>query len=516
MSQKVLIADAKDARARAIGKLCTNQGVQTFFASDGPTALQLALAELPTMVILALQLPLIDGAKLAEILRTNPRTQNTRFLFVSERSLGGRQVEFYDEVICEPIDLVTLGQRIEEIFVRSEKLDALGEEVERADKLSGRLSQVSLPDLLQLFQINRKTGVLELQRKEKDSPEERGVIELSAGNVAQARLGEVEKEKALFRFFHWTDGTFAFTPKEIKGAPKITAATRELLMEGIRQLDEWNQRKNALPALDAYVALRVKKSDLPKMVHPLSQEILLLLEVYPRVRDIVDHCSFPDYAVLQALHTLSIRGIIQLRESTKGTPPAPREALFTAAQARRLRDWVDVRSARGAKLADAKLLLASSEIETTQRFAKILRAVPGIRLEGAFAGNTFATDDLLTMAKLPVDSEVGIRLLHVPTVRTCAPAWPVIGYGSLALITLLGTRSSKSVREIHLVRELMASLPESRCFFVAFAEAATEAARRDLQAELALADENAVFVLPIKEEEECQRQLRSLLGKILP
>lgn len=516
MSQKVLIADAKDVRAKAIGKLCTNHGIQTLFAADGPSALQLALAELPTMAVIALQLPLIDGAKLAEILRTNPRTQNTRFLFVSEQSMGGRHVEFYDEVIAEPVDLVALGQRIEEIFVRREKLDALGEEVEREDKLNGRLSQVSLADLLQLFQINRKTGVLELQRKEKDCPEERGMIELVAGNVTQARLGEVEKEKALFRFFHWADGTFSFVPKEIKGTPKITAATRELLMEGIRQLDEWNQRKDVLPALDAYVALRVKKADLPKMVHPLSQEILLLLEVYPRVRDIVDHCSFPDYAVLQALHTLSIRGIVQLRESTKSTPPAPREALFTAAQVRRLRDWVDARSTRGAKLADAKLLLASSEVETTQRFARMLRAVPGIRLEGAFAGNTFAAEDLLTMAKLPVDSEVGIRLIHVPTTRSCASAWPVIGHGGLALVTLLGARPSKSAREIRLVRELMGSLPESRCFFVALTDAKPEDVRQDLQAELALADEGSIFVLPIKQEEECQRQLRSLLGRILP
>ncbi len=516
MSKTVLIADQNAERAKEVGELCARHGINAIFAVEGPTALQVAISELPDLAVIEMNLPLIDGSKLAEILRTNPKTQEMRFLFLGQSPGGDRGVEFYDEVLEEPIGSIDVARRIEEIFARRERLNELGHEAESADELSGSLSQVSLADLLQLFQMNQKTGVLELQRKDRGFPEERGSIEIIKGNVSQARLGEVEKEKALFRFFHWNEGSFSFLVRELKTAPKIEMPTRELLMEGIRQLDEWTQRQDSLPPLGSQVALKVKKSELPKMVHPLSQEVLLLLEVYHRVQDIVDHCSFPDYPVLQVLYTLAQRGIIQVRDALPQPRASHHEAGFTGAQGRRLRDWIDARSTRGGKLADAKLLVASSEIETTKRFARVLRGLPGVRIEGAFAGSTFSTDDLMTMAKLPVEADLGIRLIHVPTNRECSASWPLIGHGGLALVSLLGVRPAKSLRELRLVREMMSSVPESRCFFVVLTEGSEEGVRQDLQEELGLADQNAIFVMPIRREDECQKQLRSLLGRILP
>ena len=57
------------------------------------------------------------------------------------------------------------------------------------------------------------------------------------------------------------------------------------------------------------------------------------------------------------------------------------------------------------KTAAAKLLVFSSEPGATHDFVRLLRGLPGLRLEGAFAGGQFEPGDLAPMARLPVDGD---------------------------------------------------------------------------------------------------------------
>ena len=49
--------------------------------------------------------------------------------------------------------------------------------------------------------------------------------------------------------------------------------------------------------------MKIPRSALPNVIHPLTQEVLMVLEHYTRVSEILDHCSYPDYQVLRTLHT---------------------------------------------------------------------------------------------------------------------------------------------------------------------------------------------------------------------
>jgi pSer/pThr/pTyr-binding forkhead associated (FHA) protein len=119
-----------------------------------------------------------------------------------------------------------------------------------ASAIQGRLDEVSLHDLLQLFASGRKTGLLRMR-----SNGQVGEIRLERGRVTGCVLdarADLPAHKALFRLFGWTSGTFELRHEPPAEAPaagdELAESTDALLMEGARQLDELRRLRDTLPA----------------------------------------------------------------------------------------------------------------------------------------------------------------------------------------------------------------------------------------------------------------------------
>ena len=299
-----------------------------------------------------------------------------------------------------------VGMRVEAILAQHARIHAMEREAGADHEVEGKLSQIPLTDLLQLFHMNRRTGTIELTRREMGRPEELGTILLREGNLIQATVGSVDGEKALFRLLAWREGSFAFTPNPIRVAARILAPTRALLIEGVRQLDEWDRMRESLPPLDARVVLDVDTGKLPNVVHPLTQEVLLLLEIYELVRDVVDHCSHPDYQVLRTIQTLVERKIVRLSRDPSRPAAGGGDALFSPAQVRRLQDWLQSSKSGGARSRMAKLLLISADDAATRGFVRLLGTLPGMQLSPRFQSDRFSAQDVETMGQL-------LSLIHI-------------------------------------------------------------------------------------------------------
>jgi len=511
----VLIADGDLERAKRLEEVCAARGWTPRRCPHGAAALELALAEVPHLVVAPRDLPLIDARKLAEILRSNPRTQGVRFLFLGQPP-GSSVSPLGEETLALPADATEVAARIEAILAQQARLHAMDRGDGEDREVEGKLSQIPLPDLLQLFHLNRRTGTLELTRRDGEGREEHARIHLRDGDVIQARVGAVEAEKALFRLLAWRSGSFAFSQNRGALPPRIHTPTRALLMEGMRQLDEAERLRASLPPADAQVALRVKTSELPNVVHPLTQEVLLLLEIYSRVQDVVDRCSYPDYQVLRTLHTLVERGLVQLRRGPAAAAPSGAPGLFSAAQARRLREWLDAQATRGAGELDAKLLVVAADAVATHDFVRLLRGLPGATIEGEFARGRFGKDDLARIGRLPVDGEVGIELVHVPVSPRCAPLWPLAGHGALGSLFLLSGNVSEAARHLEAPSAALRALPRARSFHVMLLRKDERSAPEEIQENLSLLDESSLFLVPLESGRDPRALLRALFSRILP
>ncbi len=513
MTSAILIADANGARARRVAAACAARGHSTWFARNGAEALETALADVPDVVVAAVDLALIDGVKLAEILRANPRTREARFVFLGREA--GLRGGGFDASLPPSAAAEDVAARVESVLDQRARVDAVEREAAADHEVQGSLGQIPLTDLLQLFHMNRRTGTLELQGREPGGGEERGAISLRDGNVLGANAGRVQGEKALFRLLAWRDGSFAFTPRPVSAPAKILTPTRALLLEGVRQIDEWNRLRERLPAMEGQIRLQVDAEALPKGVHPLTEEVLGLLASHERVRDLVDACPWPDYQVLRTLQALAERKIIavQRREDTGGLAVA---SLFTNSQVRRLRDWLQAGRPRGSRPTEAKLLVVSADTATTRDFARLLGGLPGMDLEPPFQTGGFRADDVTPLGRLAVGDGLALDLIHVPGDEAFAPLWAAAAQGALGTLLLLGGDPAEAEAQLAPVALAIRKRPRARTFHVMLLAKGQRVDVRELHERLSLLDEGSLFLLKVESERSPLDRLRTMLARVMP
>ena len=134
--------------------------------------------------------------------------------------------------------------------------------------MSGSIDEIPLPDLLQLLGSSKTSGVLGIR-----SDDDVGKIHMRKGVVVHASindLAEVPPLKSVFRILTWTHGSFDLASLDDRPmAGEINASVQELLMEGLRQIDELNMIRDKLPDLGAQLFVP----------HPLEPSLTALLPV---------------------------------------------------------------------------------------------------------------------------------------------------------------------------------------------------------------------------------------------
>ncbi|MEN8181598.1 MAG: DUF4388 domain-containing protein [Myxococcota bacterium] len=513
MRGTILIADADVVRGSGVAKACELRGLRTRQTVTGPSALELALADVPDLVVAGHALPMIESPRLAEILRSNPRTQAVPFLFLGPATHPSEQSAF-DETLPLGADPEDVALRVEAMLTRRSRVEAVARGAGEDHEISGKLAQVSLADVLQLLHLNQRSGSLDVTRRIAAGREERGRILLREGNAIQAEAGAVEGEKALFRLLGWSEGSFAFSPGAIQVAPRITAPTRALLLEGARHLDEWSRARTQLPGLEAQVRLRVSSGELPNVVQPLTQEVLLLLEIYSRVGDVVDHCTYPDYQVLRTLHTLIEREIVELRQGPERSPEGP--SLFSVPQVRRLHEWLRNEGARGQGFGEAKLLLLASSENATREFLRRLEKLPGVEAPPRPERRIPAGEDFAPAARIAVSDEAALEVLHVPAGPAYAPLWKLAAHRALGAVLVLDGTGAAARALLDGCGRVLGAPPRARIFHAVLQDAEQSGDPRRLREALELDESASLVVLPPTGGEVAEAALRGLLASVVP
>jgi len=103
----------------------------------------------------------------------------------------------------------------------------------RPGVIQGRLEEMSILDLMQSLEMGQKSCRLTIR-----NGEETCELFFAAGRCADARLGAVEGEGAVFQVARWPVGEFEIDFNEAPTRSTITRTTTGLLMEALRLVDE--------------------------------------------------------------------------------------------------------------------------------------------------------------------------------------------------------------------------------------------------------------------------------------
>lgn len=512
----ILIADGNPGRGQRVVHALETAGHPCRLALHGAAALEIALAERPDVVVAQSELPLVDATKLAEILRANPRTRGARFVFLGEAAPGASAGELGDLRIDGQADLPEVLDAVASVLERRERMSVLEQRASTDLEFGGTLAELRPSELLQMLHLRGATGRVTISQEGDEDAFTEGWVALEGGEIRAACVGRIRGEKALFRILDWQSGAFGFEPGARSDESDIRTPTRAVLAEGLRQLDEWNRLATTLPPVECPVRLCIDRADLPHIVHPLTQDVLRLLEQFDRVGDVVDHCSHSDYQVLRTLKTLEERGLIEFGRAQLISPESPAHALFNEAQCRRLRSFAQTGLPRDADPPAAKLLVVTASEGSAGLFGRLLAKVPGAELSPRYARGEIAESDLMTIARLDVDGDFAIELIRLPTSDTCAPLWSFAGHRALGTIFLLDARVGFSAEKLARIGEALGRQPGARTFHVVMLDEGERLSPDDLRANLSLIDEASLFLLPIESGKDPGSLLRSLFGRIVP
>ena len=112
-------------------------------------------------------------------------------------------------------------------------LDGAGRVKKKSGGVSGSLTEMALPDVVQILFHGRKSGKLSVSADGR-----RGEIQFCDGMIYDASFGEHRREEAFYAMLKLRDGDFEFDPNFRPSEQVIQVSPESLLLEGMRRLDE--------------------------------------------------------------------------------------------------------------------------------------------------------------------------------------------------------------------------------------------------------------------------------------
>jgi Domain of unknown function (DUF4388)/Inner membrane component of T3SS, cytoplasmic domain len=177
--------------------------------------------------------------------------------------------------------------------------------------MTGSIDEIPLPDLLQLLGSSKKSGQLVVR-----SDDDVGKIHLRKGIVVHASINdltEVPPLKSIFRILTWSHGSFDLAPLDDRPMPnEISSGVQELLMEGLRQIDELNAIRDRLPDLGA--SLYVPRPLEPKLskLSPLELDVFQLAYNHEQLATVLNQSLGTDLETAKAVLHLVEAGFLGL------------------------------------------------------------------------------------------------------------------------------------------------------------------------------------------------------------
>lgn len=191
--------------------------------------------------------------------------------------------------------------------------------------LEGSLQDMSLIDLIQIFRMGSKTGILLLI----NGPE-RGIVYVNAGRLVDAvlvrgqeRLVLATDEEAIIQLLQWQNATFTFRhdPAVEQRPVRIYHDSEWLVLEGMRRREN---PLRALPHQQITLDTRLELASLPSSAETgvkldLDQwRILSQIAISHDVRDICKNTGMDTETTIRTVTELVAIGLVEI-----ALPPAP-------------------------------------------------------------------------------------------------------------------------------------------------------------------------------------------------
>jgi hypothetical protein len=146
----------------------------------------------------------------------------------------------------------------------------------------GTLDDLSFPEVLHLMNLARKTGTVTVR-----CSSEQAVLHLRDGQVIDAVMGDKEGSQVIYQLMGWEQGQFEFTRSQAAVVPTINEGTENLILEGMRRLDEWQQLQREFQHMESVLRKTTRAAEAFEELSEEERSLLSLVDARRNVAGII-------------------------------------------------------------------------------------------------------------------------------------------------------------------------------------------------------------------------------------
>jgi CheY-like chemotaxis protein len=241
---KILLIDANVFFARRITDALRLEGFEVVHSTQAGFALTMLEYDTPAAILCSTNLREINAHELPPLVHADPKNAHIPVIALGE---GGDQslMEAFRSGCADYVDK-RLGPDLIaaqiKTFLRSttegfQPVQMLGSS---DTALSGSLSHMDLPGVLQMLLHSRHTGALYINSELLD-----GIVFFENGTVTHAESGDLVGDRAVVHIVKTCNGletgSYKFLPGESAATRTVVRSATELLLEALREVDEATQ-----------------------------------------------------------------------------------------------------------------------------------------------------------------------------------------------------------------------------------------------------------------------------------
>lgn len=234
----VLVVDDEPSVLFALSEALSDRrrGVRVVTAANGVEAVAVLEAEAVDLVLTDLRMPDMDGFELLAFLRRN----HAALPVILMTALGSAETAARlatagsFECLTKPFHLPDLKRKIAEML---------------AQRVKGRVENLSLASFLQLLEMERKTCTLSIRSPHPEADQHEGKLFFRAGRLVGAATDGLRGREAALEIVTWEHADIEIADGCPAVEPEIDVGLGYLLMEGMRLQDEREREMRRRPPM---------------------------------------------------------------------------------------------------------------------------------------------------------------------------------------------------------------------------------------------------------------------------
>lgn len=238
---RILLIDSNVYFAKRVGDALQQQGFEVIPSTQATYALTMLEWNAPTAILCATNLREMGALEMAPILRADPKTANIPLIAVGG---GGAQalLEAYragcDDFVDRRRSPSDIAAHVRNFLVSRQEGFQPTQMLSTSDTaLSGSLSHLDLPGVIQMLGQARQTGALHVNAGETD-----GIIFFEAGEIFHAECGVYFGDEAVTQIVKTChaggQGVYKFVYGATATQRTVLRSATDLLLDAMREFDE--------------------------------------------------------------------------------------------------------------------------------------------------------------------------------------------------------------------------------------------------------------------------------------